>query len=77
MNMKVIYFPSRPDCPEFYDKGLKNQPNRLFIGSVYAEVNQQIQCFAYVKRLSGSISHPYIQFQTLDPFRPPQKKTSN
>ena len=45
----------------------------LFIGCVYAEVNQKNQCFAYVKCLSGNILHPYVQFQTLDPFHPKKK----
>ena len=57
-------FPSRPDFPK---------QSRLFIGCVYAEVNQQIQCFAYVKCFSGVIFHRYVKFQTLDPFYPKKK----
>ena len=38
----------------------KNQQNTLVIGCVYAEVNQQIQWFAYVKCFSWNIFHPYF-----------------
>ena len=40
------------------------------MGCVHAEVNQQIQGFAYVMCLSEDIFLPYVQYQTLDPFHP-------
>ena len=39
-----MFSPSRPDFKKIYDKGLKIK-NRLFIGCVYAEINQKIQGF--------------------------------
>ena len=35
---ETYFFPTRPDFPKFYDKGLKIN-KRLFLGCVYAEVN--------------------------------------
>ena len=46
----------------------KNQQNGLFIGCVYDEVNQRIQCFAYEKCFSRNTFYPYVQFQSLDKF---------
>ena len=43
------------------------------MGCVYAEVNEQIRGFAYVKCVSGVIFHPYVQYQTLDPFHSKKK----
>ena len=51
----------------------KNQQNRLFICCVYAEVNQQFQCFVYVKCFSRNTFRPYIQLQVLDAFLPKKK----
>ena len=53
----------------------KNQQNRLFLDCVYAEVNQQIQYFAYVKCFLRNMFHPYVQFQAYDTFLS-KKKTS-
>ena len=46
----------------------ENKQNSLFIGCVYAEVNRQVQCFAYVKCFSRNTFHIYVQFQALDMF---------
>ena len=37
------------------------------------DVNQKIQCFAYVKCFSGNNFYPYVQIKTLDPFHPKKK----
>ena len=46
----------------------------MFLDCVYAEVNQQIQYFAYAKCFLRNSFHPYVQIQAFDTFLP--KKTS-
>ena len=41
----------------------KNQQNRLVLECVYAEVDQQIQHFAYVKCFLMNTFHPDVKFQ--------------
>ena len=71
------FFPIPSRFSEKLRQKFKNQQNRLFTGCVYAEVNQQKHCFAYVKCFSGNVIHLYVQIQTLDPFHPPKKKKQN
>ena len=52
----------------------ENQQTRLFIGCVYAEVNQQNQCSAYVRCFSRNASHPYVQVSRLRYIPSPKKK---
>ena len=49
--------------------------NEVFTYTFYAEVNQQIQFFAYVKCFSKNTFRPYVQ--ALDTFLLPQKKPQN
>ena len=54
---------------------LSQRGNKLVVSCIYVEVNQEIQCFVYVKCFSGKIVHPYVQFQTLDLFHPKMNLT--
>ena len=42
----------------------------LFIGCVYAEINQRFQTIAYMKCFSGNVFYLYVQFRILDPLQP-------
>ena len=57
------FFSSRLDFPKKLWQRSKNQPDRLFLDFVYAEVKQQIQYFAYVKCFLRITFNPYVQFQ--------------
>ena len=69
MDMKAI-FPITSSFSEILWQRSENQQNILFIGCFYAEIKQQIQCFAYVRCFSWSVFHPYVQFRTLDAYHP-------
>ena len=45
----------------------------LPLGSVYGEVKQQFQFFAYVNYLSGTKFQPYVYFQAFDDLFPKKK----
>ena len=56
-------FTSRLDFTRKKRQRSKNQQNRLFLDFVYAEVNKQMQFFAYVKCFLRNPFQPYVQFQ--------------
>ena len=58
-----------------FKQNSENQQKRLYIGSVYAEVTQQIHCFAYVECFSRKNFTPMYIFKLhIHPFL--NKKTS-
>ena len=57
------FFPLSPDFPKISWERSENQQDRLSIGYVYVEVNQQFPCFASVKFLSLSAFHSRLRFQ--------------
>ena len=70
-------FPIASTFSEILGQASKNQQNMLFTGCVYAEVNQQIQSFAYVKCFLRNIFYTYEQIQVLNDFLEKKKLKRN
>ena len=67
------FFPSRPDFQKNYDECLKINKIACLWVVFMLKLTKKFNVLRTWSVFSGNMVHPYVQFQTLDPFHPNKK----